>query len=67
MEKYEIRNLKQTVFPVAFFNDEGKKETLYIRIQGRRGQTPPIVGSTGITDEMRDLERRGFIKLVRVG
>lgn len=64
--KYQIRNLKNVVFPVPYFNDEGKLASLNLLIQGRGGATPPVILSTAVTDQMRDLERKGFIKLEQV-
>ena len=65
-QNYQILNLTQNVFPVPYFNDEGKLDHLQLRLQGRGGQKPPVIPSTAITDGMRNLEKRRFIRLVKV-
>lgn len=65
-EQYEIRNLTESTFPVQVFDDNGQIKNIYIRVQGRFGQKPPVVASTGITDHLRDLQKKKLIKLVKV-
>lgn len=66
LDYYEIRNLKQATFPIPFYNENGQQEYLTLLLQGRKGQTPPVVASTAITAGMREMEKNGFIRLVKV-
>ncbi len=66
LEQYEVRNLKESTFPVQFYNDNGQVEYMDLLIQGRMGAKPPVIASTAITDQMRALEKKGFIRLVKV-
>lgn len=66
LDQYKIVNLEESVYPVHVYNDEGKEETLTLRLQGRGGQKPPVIKSTQITEHLRSLEKRGWLKLVKV-
>lgn len=66
LELFEIKNLTETTFPVQVFDDTGNVVNINLRVQGRFGQKPPVIASTGITDQLRDLEKKRMIKLVKV-
>lgn len=64
--QYEVRNLTQNILAVQYFNEEGKPAYLHLRIQGRGGQTPPVIPATAVTDQMKELEKNRLIKLVKI-
>jgi hypothetical protein len=66
LEEYEIRNLTESTFPVQVFDDNGQIMNISIRVQGRFGQKPPVIASTAITDQLRELQKKKLIKLVKV-
>ena len=64
--KYRIINLTESVKAVPYYNSKGQKSFLNLRIQGRGGQTPPILEEFQITEKMRKLEKMNLIKIEKV-
>lgn len=62
----KIKNLKEKSFVVPLFNPDGSTRNIGIRIQGIRGQKAPIVNEREITPQVRELVKRGFLKLLPV-
>lgn len=63
---YSVKNLTQSVFPVEVYDENGQVKNLQIRIQGRGGQTPPVILSTAVTEQMRSFVKKGFLRLIEV-
>lgn len=65
-ETYRVLNLKEAIQSVPVFNEEGKIDYLHVRLQGRKGQNPPVIQSWQITEQLRNLEKRGFIRIEKI-
>lgn len=63
---FEVKNLTKDILPVPYFKVPGRVSNLHVRIQGRGGQKPPVVTLSQVTPEMREMEKRGLIKLNKV-
>lgn len=65
-EFVKVINRIEAVQSVPYYNDNGELVYLNLRIQGKGGQTPPVIKSTAIPDALRNIEKKGLIKLERV-
>lgn len=64
--KYKIINLIESIQAIPYFNAKGQKSFLNLRMQGKGGQTPPVLEEWQITEKMRKLEKKNFIKLEKI-
>lgn len=65
--KFEIINLRQKMFPVPYYAENGELRFLNLRLQKRRhGQKPPVLSIQAITPAMKKLEQRGHIKIQKI-
>lgn len=65
-ESFRIVNLKESIQSVPVFDENGETSYLHLRLQGRNGQKPPVIESWQITEQLKGLERRGFIRIEKI-
>jgi len=63
--KYKLVNKTQSILAVPAINANGELTYLHLRIQGKGAEPPPVVEDWNITPEMKALEKRGLISLVK--
>lgn len=64
--KYQLVNKTEAILSVPYINAEGKKIYFNLRIQGKGSKEgPPVIEEWNITPEMKALEKRGLISLVK--
>lgn len=66
VKKFKVVNLIEAHQPVPYKDKDGKTRYLNLRIQGRGGQTPPVLSETALHTGMDKLVKKGYIKLVEV-
>lgn len=60
---YRVFNLMESVIALPYYDENGQVNHLSLRVQGRGGQRPPILGAAAITDRIRELVRKKIIRL----
>ncbi len=66
-EQVRIVNLTGKMFPVPYRDATGSLAFLQLRLQtGRQGQDAPTLSKAAVIPAMKDLERKGFIRIENV-
>lgn len=66
VKKFKVINLVESHLPVPYVTKNGTKRFLNLRIQGKGGQVPPVIGEDSMHEGIHKLVKKGFIKLEEV-